>query len=107
MKLTESYLRNLIKQAINEMHDDDFPAMKEPHFNPSRPADDYQDLYAQYVPDILNSNEFNELVNDLNKLRPSLKKIGVDPERLLRNQLANMESNRRPAYEDENSGYDY
>jgi hypothetical protein len=55
----------------------------------------------------LTSNEFNELVNDLNKLRPSLKKIGVDPERLLRNQLSNMESNRRPAYEDENSGYDY
>lgn len=102
MKLTESYLRNLIKQALNEINDE-FPA----NFNPSRPADDYQDLYAQYVPDILTSNEFNELVNDLNKLRPSLKKIGVDPERLLRNQLANMESNRRPEYEDENSGYDY
>jgi len=110
MKLTESYLRNLIKQAINEMHDDSFPAMKEPpfnpptkqpHFNSSRPAGDYQDLYAQYVPNVLTADEFNNLVRDLNELRPSLKKIGVDPERLLRSQLTNMENNRRPVEEPE------
>jgi len=101
MKLTESYLRRLIKQAINEMHDDSFPAMKEPHFNPSRPAGDYQDLYAQYVPNVLTADEFNNLVRDLNELRPSLKKIGVDPERLLRSQLTNMENNRRPVEEPE------
>ena len=107
MKLTENYLRSLIRQALNEMNDDAFPAMKEPHFNPSRPADDYQDLYDQYVPSVLTSGEFNKLINDLNDLRPSLKKIGQDPERLLRNWLTNMENDRRPTYEDEHSGYDY
>jgi hypothetical protein len=75
--------------------------MKEPHFNPSRPAGDYQDLYAQYVPNVLTADEFNNLVRDLNELRPSLKKIGVDPERLLRNQLTNIENNRRPVEEPE------
>ena len=101
MKLTESYLRRLIKQAINEMDDGSFPAMKEPHFNPSRPQEDYQDLYAQYVPNVLTADEFNNLVRDLNELRPSLKKIGVDPERLLRSQLTNIENNRRPVEEPE------
>jgi hypothetical protein len=101
MKLTESYLRRLIKQAINEMDDGSFPAMKEPHFNPSRPQEDYQDLYAQYVPNVLTADEFNNLIRDLNELRPSLKKMNTDPERVLRNWLTNMEESRRPAEEPE------
>ncbi len=101
MKLTESYLRRLIKQAINEMHDDSFPAMEEPYFNPSRPQGDYKDLYAQYVPNVLTADEFNNLVRDLNELRPSLKKMNTDPERVLRNWLTNMEENRRPVEEPE------
>lgn len=104
MKLTESYLRKLIKQAINEMHDDAFPAMKEPHFNPSRPEGDFQDLYSQYVPRVLTANEFNNLVKDLNELRPSLAKMNLNPEKVLTGWLTNMESNRMPAYEE--SEYD-
>jgi hypothetical protein len=64
MKLTESYLKRLIKQAINEMQDPFSVTAQDP-------ALDYQDLYDEYVRNgvKIERGEFNNLINILNKMK--------------------------------------
>jgi len=87
MKLTESYLKRLIKQVINE-------GLTQGQFNITQDPTDYKDLYAQYVPDVLTPAEFTTLVNGLNEIRPALEKLGINPRNILKTKLYNAETNK-------------
>jgi hypothetical protein len=55
MKLTESYLKRLIKQAINEMQDPFSVTAQDP-------ALDYQDLYDEYVRNGVKMCRFHRII---------------------------------------------
>ena len=69
MKLTESYLKRLIKQVINE-------GLTQGQFNITQDPTDYKDLYDQYaksgVP--IERGEFTNLINILNKMKVKVDK---------------------------------
>jgi hypothetical protein len=83
MKLTESYLKRLIKQAINEMQDPFSVTAQDP-------ALDYQDLYDEYVRNgvKIERGEFNNLINILNKMKV------INPRQHLETWLRDISINR-------------
>jgi ribosomal protein L19 len=85
MKLTESYLRNLIKQVINEVSDD-WRGLEEPSLDkekekeakkpeaPKRhkPGEDFTFLKKKYVDSgKVSANTFNKYVLEINKEMPN------------------------------------
>ncbi len=77
MKLTESYLKNLIKQVINEVSDKASPATKEKHPNDKsserhKPGEDFTFLKKKYVDSgKISANTFNKYVLEINKEMPN------------------------------------